>query len=258
MTEKEISKEVVEEVLPYEVDDEGRYRVVLPSGKRPVIQPVHPGKLRRIYNAYPEPPMPTILLPVKSAGMAQRIPDEHNKEYQAKRAEWFMTLQRALLTRYIVDSLVVPEDADYLDNSLPDDEKARIAMPDCPLHQEQGNAARWKRMGFSEQQIAEVDESGACTCVPAVEDWSAVLRMTGVPVPNNGIDRQWAYAEEALEELFCDMSSQVAFTAAVRSISIPTEAGIEAARRRFRDQMARATASGDKATEGGDQGSAGA
>jgi len=251
VTEKETSEEAVEEVFPYEVDDEGRYRVVLPSGKRPVIQPVHPGKLRRIYNAYPEPPTPTILLPVKSAGMAQRIPDEHNKEYQAKRVEWFTTLQRALLTRYIVDALVVPEDADFELAGKP-----LIAMPDCPLHRQLGNAARWKRMGVSE--IAELDESGACTCVPAVEDWSAVLRMTNVPVPNNGIDRQWAYAEEALEELFHDMSSQVAFTAAVRSISIPTEAGIEAARRRFRDQMARAIASGDKATEGGDQGDTGA
>jgi hypothetical protein len=44
--------------LFYEVDDEGRFRAVLPSGKRPVITPVLPDRIRRVYAAFQEPEVP--------------------------------------------------------------------------------------------------------------------------------------------------------------------------------------------------------
>lgn len=89
--------------------------------------------------------------------------------------------------------------------------------------------------------------------VPEDDEWAWKLVGTGVPVPEDGRDRQQAYVEEELPELLnpYNMADKDAFIAAVMQISRPSEIGVEAARRRFRQQVERAITDGVEDAKGG-------
>lgn len=242
----EESQEASQERLAY-VEDEatGRFYALLPCGKRPVIQPVHPRLWRRVYeDKGPPPEPPDKLVEVKGTGMAQRLgKDRKDPEFLEAYANWYGEWQYAMLTRAVINGLVVPEDADY-----DGDDGPRIAMPDCPLHREFGSMERWRRMGLNGSLDDEPAEK--CTCLAPEEDWSATLRDMRIDVPTSGADRQWAYAEEALPEILSAGLDQFAFVEAVRQVSTPTEERIRRARRGFRDALAREIAGRPGVQEG--------
>ena len=93
--------------------------------------------------------------------------------------------------------------------------------------------------------------------VPEDNEWAWKMADTGITIPENGPDRQWAYVEETLEELITEGPERNAFIEAVRMISVPTEAGIRLARRRFWDEMGVDPADETEAAEGNDTGEAG-
>jgi len=168
-----------ESTIYYTLDKDGRAWAQLPSKKKLQIKPVHPMVVRRIIGAFPAPKMPTVDVEIGDTGMAQKFTKEHDPAFLQAQMEWQSSLAAAMMTRFILDAVVVPED----------------------------------------------------------DEWAWKLTETGVPVPQNGADRQWAYVEEAHIELLEDPGEQSAFLSAVRQSSVPSEAGIEAARQRFRDEM---------------------
>lgn len=72
--------------------------------------------------------------------------------------------------------------------------------------------------------------------VPEDSAWAEKLVRSGVGVPE-GIERQEAYVEEVLPQLFTDPDVQLRFIEAIRAISLPTEEAIEEYRRKFRSQV---------------------
>ena len=184
------------EELLFERDDDGTFRAVLPSGKRPVIVPVLAHTIRRIYDAFSQPEVPHALMEVKGIGMAQKVETPNDPAYTKALVKWYTEVQWALFQRFVMDALVVPDD----------------------------------------------------------DEWAWKLAKTGVPIPEPGPDRQDAYVEEVLPELVTDGLERKAFVDAVRAISVPTEAGIRAARRRFHDEVGEDTA-GESEDEGGDNSS---
>lgn len=232
----------------------GRFRVLLPSGKRPIIKPVHPKKLYRIYRQFPMPEVPNGVIPIPGTGLGQRYKDKKDPQFVQDSIDWWINLQNALLERFVVSALVVPEDADF---RL--DDESLIAMPTCPEHHEFGSVHRWHRLGFSNGDLQELEMAEECTCIPAEQDWSITFRRMGVFLPKeDGPDRQHAYVEEALDDLLEDAEAQSVFIAAVKSISVPTEARIRDQRRSFRDEMERAITDQPEPAEGGDPGDPGA
>lgn len=179
--------------LYYELDEGGRAWVRLPSEKKLQIKAVHPMVVRRIIGAFPAPAIPTIDVEIGDTGTAQKFTKERDPAFLQAQMEWQSKLAAAMMTRFILDAVVVPED----------------------------------------------------------DKWAWKLRETGVPVPADGADRQWAYVEEAHIGLLEDPEEQTAFLSAVRQVSVPSEAGIEAARRRFRDQLEGSETGGSGDTRGG-------
>jgi len=177
----------------YALDEDGRVWVQLPSKKKLEIKAVHPMVVRRIIGAFPAPKMPTVDVEIGDTGMAQKFTKERDPAFLQAQMEWQSSLAAAMMTRFILDAVVVPED----------------------------------------------------------DEWAWKLTETGVPVPKDGADRQWAYVEEAHIGLLEDPEEQSAFLSAVRQVSVPSEAGIEAARRRFRDQLEADEAGGSEDTGGG-------
>lgn len=186
------TKKSVEELFYFDLDKDGRVWARLPSKKKLQIKPVHPMVVRRIISAFPAPEIPTIDIEIKGTGTAQTFPKKDTAFVQAQ-LEWQTKLAVAMMTRFILDAIIVPED----------------------------------------------------------DEWAEKLKETGVPVPKDGGDRQWAYVEEAHIELLEDQEEQSAFLSAVRQVSVPSEAGIEAARRRFRDKVEKDEADGTEDTERG-------
>lgn len=92
--------------------------------------------------------------------------------------------------------------------------------------------------------------------VPEDNEWAWKLADIEVDIPEDGPDRQWAYVEEALEELLTDGAERMVFVDAVTMISVPTEAGIRLARARFWDEVAGDTSTEAEVTEGDDLGEA--
>jgi hypothetical protein len=234
------------EPLAFEIDDQGRFVARLPCGKRPLIKPIHPSKFQRIVEAFPRPDPPKKVVEVPGSGMGQKVTSRTDPEFLERYQKWYEQMQVAFLVRCVTDGLVVPEEADY-DGA---DGKQRIAMPDCKEHHELGKPERWKRMGFTAEQLSAVELSDECTCKVCEEDWGFTLRAMSVPIPQTGPDRIWAYVEEALPEVLQDMENQSAFILAVRSISVPTEAAIRRARRNFRHALARLAAAGSEVAAG--------
>jgi hypothetical protein len=189
---QEEEKREEEVAFPVERDDDGRFRAVLPSGKRPLIRPVLAHKIRRIYDEFDQPEVPTRLVEIEGASVAEKFEDPRNPEYQERLTEWYLNVQASLFERFILDALIVPED----------------------------------------------------------DLWAWKLAETGITIPQSGPDRQRAYMEEELEELVTDWIERQSFIDAVRAISVPTEAGIRAARRRFWDEMEGDVSSGNQAAEG--------
>lgn len=178
--------------VDYAMDDDGRVWVRLPSKKKLEIRSIHPMVIRRIVGAFPAPKVPTIDIEIGSTGAAQKFPKK-DQAFREAQLEWQAKLAAAMLTRFIIDAIVVPED----------------------------------------------------------DEWAWKLTETGVPVPQDGTDRQWAYVEEAHIGLLQDSEEQGAFLSAVRQVSTPSEAGIAAARRRFRDELAGNEGDGSEDTGGG-------
>lgn len=230
----------------YVVDEQGRYFVPLPCGKTIQFRPIHPAKIRRILEAFQQPEVPKRVIEVPGSGMGQPMPNPSDPQYVRDLETWFIKLQGAQLTRFVCDALIVPEEADY--NS--DDGKPYIAMPDCPKHKHLGKPQRWLRMGFKPKDLEDTKPASECTCQPCEDDWAAKLREMQVPVPQEGCDRNWAYVEEAYEELLGGGVDQYAFIQGVRAASIPTEAAIRRARRNFRNAMAQFAARGPQTAEG--------
>lgn len=231
----------------------GRFRVLLPSGKRPVVKPVHPKKLYRIYRQFRMPDPPDGVIPIPGRGLGQLYKDRKNPQFVQDSIQWWIDHRNALLERFVVSALVVPEDADFtLDN------EPLIAMPTCPEHHKLGSVHRWRRLGFSGKDLETLEMAEECTCITPEHDWSVTLRRMGVFVPKeDGSDRQHAYVEEALDELLEDAEEQEVFIEAVKSISIPTEARIRDLRRSFRDEVERAITDEPEAADGGDPGAPG-
>ena len=176
----------------YTLDEDGRAWALLPSEKELEIKAVHPMVVRRLLSAFPAPEVPTVDIEIGDTGAAQVFTKERDPAFLQAQMEWQSKLAAAMMTRFILDAIVVPED----------------------------------------------------------DEWAEKLRETGVPVPEGGADRQWAYVEEAHIELLEDTDEQSAFLSAVRQVSVPSEAGIEAARRRFRDQLAEKESDGSEDTGG--------
>lgn len=189
------NKESTPVVYYYTVDEDGRVWALLPSKKKLQIKAVHPMVVRRIIGAFPAPKIPTVDVEIGSTGAAQRFAKERDPDFLQAQMEWQSKLAVAMMTRFVLDAVVVPEG----------------------------------------------------------DEWAWKLRETGVPVPTDGADRQWAYIEEAHIELLENAEEQSAFLSAVRQVSVPSEAGIEAARRRFRDQLEENEAGGSEDTRGGVQ-----
>ena len=234
MTEVKPTEEPKEE-WSFDVDEKGRFLALLPSGKRPIIIPLLPATLRNIYSAFPQPEVPVELLPVVGSGMAQTLKKEDDPAYKKALNEWWAKTKHALLTRIVTDCLVVPEDADFVLRDKP-----YIAHPSCAQHRHLGNEAKWKRMKL------EGEPSEECTCIPPEDDWSLKLRMAGMPVPQDGVERSVRYAQEALPEIFTDADEQYAIIEAVRQLTQPTEASIRAARERFQHALAGNIVVGDE------------
>jgi hypothetical protein len=244
--ENEKAEETEKLDLPFEMDEQGRFLAVLPCGKRPVIQPIHPSKFRRIGEAFPRPEPPEKVLEIPGRGIGQKIRSETDPDYLRELEAWYTRLHVGFLIRCVVDGLVVPEEADY-DG---DDGSPRIAMPDCPLHKHLGKRERWLRMGFKAADLVDTKPASGCTCLPCEEDWGFTLRCMSVPVPQEAPDRNWAYLEEALPKVLEDIENQHAFVRAVRAISLPTEEAIRQARRNFRHAMARLGTAKPETAEG--------
>ena len=179
-------------VVYYELDEDGRAWALLPSEKKLEIKAVHPMVIRRLASAFPAPEIPTVDIEIGDTGAAQVFTKEYDPAFLQAQMEWQSNLARAMMTRFILDAVVVPED----------------------------------------------------------DEWAWKLKETGVPVPVDGADRQWAYVEEVHIGLLEDPDEQSAFLGAVRQVSVPSEAGIEAARRRFRDQLAGKETGGTEDTGG--------
>jgi hypothetical protein len=229
----------------FDVDDRGRFIALLPCGKRPVIKGMLPGTLRNIYSAFPQPEAPMEKLPVPGTGMAQTLRNENDPQYREALWEWWRKTRHAMMTRIVTDCLIVPEDADFVRADEP-----YIAHPTCSKHCHLGNDAKWKRMGWQDEEVGASEEECTCVRIKRSQDWSIKLRMANMPVPQNGVDRQVAYAQEALPELFENSDDQFAIMEAVRQLTVPTEASIMYARKRFQDALAWDIPAGDEDGEG--------
>jgi len=85
------------------------------------------------------------------------------------------------------------------------------------------------------------------------DEWATKYTRSGQPVPAEGPERAEMYAEEAYPTLLGIASAydQLAFTEAVRQLSMPTDEVVEEVRRKFRDTLAQDGANELKAPEGG-------
>lgn len=251
MTEQQNTQQdaAPESRIRYEIGADGTIRALLPCGKKPEIVPVYPPIIRDIYAAHPRPEPPEKHIEIEGSGLAERFTADKDPDYMMDVWEWQLSLLAALTTRFVLDALVVPEDPDFLIGRKP-----YVAMPDCPEHGDLAEVPRIQRLGKTAEEFQELEENrpekGDCTCIQIDSDWSWKLRATGVQVPSiDGPDRQFYYAKEALLEIFTNHEDQLAFTTAVRQISTPTEAGIEAARHRFRDALEKEAAGRSKSAK---------
>jgi len=89
--------------------------------------------------------------------------------------------------------------------------------------------------------------------VPEDDDWAVKYTRGDFPVPAEGPERSEMYAEEVYPTLLglSEPADQVAFTEAVRQLSMPTDEVVEAVRRKFRDALAQDGANESKASGGG-------
>ena len=101
--------------LLYEIDDEGRYRVLLPSGLRPIVKPVLAAVIRRLVGSYHErkPEVPVTVVQIEGTDSGQQFPNKEDPEYMEALAEWQGRLGGAMLTRFLIDAIIVPEDDDW-------------------------------------------------------------------------------------------------------------------------------------------------
>ena len=99
--------------LFYEERD-GKYYVLLPSGKRPEIRPVQPsGKLRDIMAAHSRPQVPMVEIQPEGVSIAQRFPNPKDPAYLARLLQWRKDYMTAMMMRCLFDGLVVPEDDEW-------------------------------------------------------------------------------------------------------------------------------------------------
>jgi len=89
--------------------------------------------------------------------------------------------------------------------------------------------------------------------VPEDDDWAVKYTRGGLPVPAEGPERSEMYAEEVYPTLLglSSPADQVAFTEAVRQLSMPTDEVVEEVRRKFRDSLAQDGANESEASAGG-------
>lgn len=89
--------------------------------------------------------------------------------------------------------------------------------------------------------------------VPEDDAWAAKLERLGMPVPSEGPDRAEVYAEEVYPQLLGrgDPKDQGAFVEALRQLTIPTDAVVQAMRRKFRNALARDGSDGPTPSDGG-------
>ena len=105
----------MENGLLYEIDDEGLYRVLLPSGLRPIVKPVLAAVIRRLVGSHNErkPEVPVTVVQIEGTKSGQEFPMRDDPTYVKAKAQWEAQLGGAMFTRFLIDAIVVPEDDDW-------------------------------------------------------------------------------------------------------------------------------------------------
>ena len=105
----------MENGLLYEINDDGLYRVLLPSGLRPIVKPVLAAVIRRLVGSHNErkPEVPVTVVQIEGTKSGQEFPNNDDPKYLKALREWEGSLGAAMLTRFLIDAIVVPEDDDW-------------------------------------------------------------------------------------------------------------------------------------------------